>query len=192
MNIGIVCYASVGGSGIVATELAKSLAERGHAVHVLSTGHTVPARELPAGSDVSSRAYTRVSAVPGTAIRDCAGQPYGPGGARAGARCHSRALRGAARNSRVSGQADPAAREEGCCPADHHDVARHGHHTGRERSFIRGDGRIFDRDVGWRDGGVRQPASGHVSRLVRTEANLRHSEFSRLRCLPADSRGAAP
>jgi L-malate glycosyltransferase len=37
MKIGIVCYASVGGSGIVATELAKSLAARGHAVHVLST-----------------------------------------------------------------------------------------------------------------------------------------------------------
>ena len=37
MNIGIVCYASVGGSGIVATELAKCLAERGHEVHMLST-----------------------------------------------------------------------------------------------------------------------------------------------------------
>ena len=37
MNIGIVCYASVGGSGIVATELAKSLAQRGHGVHVIST-----------------------------------------------------------------------------------------------------------------------------------------------------------
>jgi N-acetyl-alpha-D-glucosaminyl L-malate synthase BshA len=37
LNIGIVCYASVGGSGIVATELAKSLAARGHDVHVLST-----------------------------------------------------------------------------------------------------------------------------------------------------------
>jgi N-acetyl-alpha-D-glucosaminyl L-malate synthase BshA len=36
VNIGIVCYASVGGSGIVATELAKSLAARGHDVHVLS------------------------------------------------------------------------------------------------------------------------------------------------------------
>ncbi|MDQ3346895.1 MAG: N-acetyl-alpha-D-glucosaminyl L-malate synthase BshA [Acidobacteriota bacterium] len=36
MNVGIVCYASVGGSGIVATELAKSLAARGHDVHVLS------------------------------------------------------------------------------------------------------------------------------------------------------------
>jgi N-acetyl-alpha-D-glucosaminyl L-malate synthase BshA len=37
LRIGIVCYASVGGSGIVATELATSLAGRGHRVHVLSS-----------------------------------------------------------------------------------------------------------------------------------------------------------
>ena len=37
MRIGIVCYASVGGSGVVATELATSLARRGHEVHVLSS-----------------------------------------------------------------------------------------------------------------------------------------------------------
>jgi N-acetyl-alpha-D-glucosaminyl L-malate synthase BshA len=37
MNVGIVCYASVGGSGIVATELAKALARRGHQVSVIST-----------------------------------------------------------------------------------------------------------------------------------------------------------
>jgi N-acetyl-alpha-D-glucosaminyl L-malate synthase BshA len=36
MKIAIVCYASVGGSGIVATELAKSLAARGHQIYVLS------------------------------------------------------------------------------------------------------------------------------------------------------------
>ena len=36
MNIGVVCYASVGGSGIVATELAKALADRGHSVHLIS------------------------------------------------------------------------------------------------------------------------------------------------------------
>ncbi|RPJ69011.1 MAG: N-acetyl-alpha-D-glucosaminyl L-malate synthase BshA [Acidobacteria bacterium] len=36
MKIAIVCYASVGGSGIVATELAKCLAARGHQLHVLS------------------------------------------------------------------------------------------------------------------------------------------------------------
>jgi N-acetyl-alpha-D-glucosaminyl L-malate synthase BshA len=37
MNIGVVCYASVGGSGIVATELAKALARRHHQVHLVST-----------------------------------------------------------------------------------------------------------------------------------------------------------
>jgi N-acetyl-alpha-D-glucosaminyl L-malate synthase BshA len=36
MKIAIVCYASIGGSGIVATELAKCLAARGHQIHVLS------------------------------------------------------------------------------------------------------------------------------------------------------------
>jgi N-acetyl-alpha-D-glucosaminyl L-malate synthase BshA len=36
MNIAILCYASVGGSGVVATQLAHALAVRGHEVHVLS------------------------------------------------------------------------------------------------------------------------------------------------------------
>jgi N-acetyl-alpha-D-glucosaminyl L-malate synthase BshA len=36
VNIGIICYASVGGSGVVATELAKALADRHHAVHLVS------------------------------------------------------------------------------------------------------------------------------------------------------------
>ncbi len=42
MNIGIVCYASIGGSGIIATELGKVLATRGHRVHILSSD--MPAR----------------------------------------------------------------------------------------------------------------------------------------------------
>jgi N-acetyl-alpha-D-glucosaminyl L-malate synthase BshA len=37
MNIGMVCYASVGGSGVVATELAHALAGRGHTVHLISS-----------------------------------------------------------------------------------------------------------------------------------------------------------
>lgn len=36
MNIGIVCYPTFGGSGVVATELAKGLSQRNHNVHVLS------------------------------------------------------------------------------------------------------------------------------------------------------------
>jgi N-acetyl-alpha-D-glucosaminyl L-malate synthase BshA len=37
VKIGIVCYASVGGSGVVATELAMALARRGHHVHLISS-----------------------------------------------------------------------------------------------------------------------------------------------------------
>jgi L-malate glycosyltransferase len=60
MNIGIVCYASTGGSGIVATELAIWLADRGHDVHVLSTE---PPFRFPSGKrglafhEVSTPAY---------------------------------------------------------------------------------------------------------------------------------------
>ncbi len=37
MRIGIVCYPSMGGSGVVATELGKHLASRGHQVHFISS-----------------------------------------------------------------------------------------------------------------------------------------------------------
>ena len=36
MNIGIVCYPTYGGSGVVASELGKGLAERGHKIHFIS------------------------------------------------------------------------------------------------------------------------------------------------------------
>lgn len=36
MNIGIVCYPTFGGSGAVATELGKALADNGHKVHFIS------------------------------------------------------------------------------------------------------------------------------------------------------------
>jgi len=36
MKIGITCYPTYGGSGVIATELGKSLAQRGHEVHFIS------------------------------------------------------------------------------------------------------------------------------------------------------------
>lgn len=36
-KIGITCYPSVGGSGVVATELGKALAEKGHEVHFITS-----------------------------------------------------------------------------------------------------------------------------------------------------------
>ena len=42
LKIGITCYPSLGGSGVVATELGKLLAERGHQVHFIT--HHMPFR----------------------------------------------------------------------------------------------------------------------------------------------------
>ncbi|MBP2241353.1 N-acetyl-alpha-D-glucosaminyl L-malate synthase BshA [Cytobacillus eiseniae] len=42
LKIGITCYPSVGGSGAIATELGKMLAERGHEIHFISS--SVPFR----------------------------------------------------------------------------------------------------------------------------------------------------
>lgn len=42
MKIGIVCYPTYGGSGVIATELGKALAEKGHRVHFIS--YRAPAR----------------------------------------------------------------------------------------------------------------------------------------------------
>ena len=36
MKIGIVCYPTFGGSGVLATELGKALAEKGHEIHFIT------------------------------------------------------------------------------------------------------------------------------------------------------------
>ena len=48
MRIGITCYPSYGGSGVVATEIGKELAERGHEIHFIS--YAIPIK-LDATSD---------------------------------------------------------------------------------------------------------------------------------------------
>ncbi|MDA1195394.1 MAG: N-acetyl-alpha-D-glucosaminyl L-malate synthase BshA [Planctomycetota bacterium] len=42
LKIGVVCYPTFGGSGVVATELCKGMAQRGHEIHLLS--YAPPAR----------------------------------------------------------------------------------------------------------------------------------------------------
>ena len=42
LRIGIVCYPTYGGSGVVATELGKALADQGHEVHFIT--YTNPVR----------------------------------------------------------------------------------------------------------------------------------------------------
>lgn len=46
MNIGIVCYPTFGGSGVVATELGKALARKGHKVHFITYSQPVRLEEF--------------------------------------------------------------------------------------------------------------------------------------------------
>src|SRR5580765_4151446 len=49
MKIGITCYPTYGGSGVVATELGKELASRDHEVHFIS--YALPIRLTPNDQD---------------------------------------------------------------------------------------------------------------------------------------------
>ncbi len=48
LSIGIVCFPTLGGSGVVASELAAGLAQRGHAIHLIASAH--PIREFAPSS----------------------------------------------------------------------------------------------------------------------------------------------
>src|ERR1043165_1877032 len=41
MRIGIVCYPTFGGSGVIATELGKALADKGHQIHFITYNQPV-------------------------------------------------------------------------------------------------------------------------------------------------------
>ncbi len=45
LSIGVVCYSSLGGSGVVAAEIAAGMAARGHGVHMIASGR--PRRATP-------------------------------------------------------------------------------------------------------------------------------------------------
>ena len=49
MRIGITCYPTHGGSGVVATELGKHLAEHGHEVAFISYSTPLRLTDLPTG-----------------------------------------------------------------------------------------------------------------------------------------------
>ena len=185
LNIAIVCYASVGGSGIVATELAKSLAARGHDVHVLSADTPFRLGSYQAGLTfhrVHTPAYplfrepqyllalaTRIVQVSRDYGLDIVHAHY--------AVPHATAAYLAKQILLVVG-AGPRA-------AGHHDAARDGHHAGRQRSLVFGDGGVLDRAVRRRDRRVRKPPRRHLPRAGGAEGDRRHPEFSGLRSVQA-------
>ena len=82
VNIGIVCYASVGGSGIVATELGKALALARPPGPLHQHRDAVPTWRVPGRAVVSSGAHADLSALPGAAVPVVARQQDRAGRAR--------------------------------------------------------------------------------------------------------------
>src|SRR3954464_3971133 len=69
LRIGIVCFSTFGGSGVVAAEIATSLARRGNAVHVFSDeapGRLDPSRANVAFHRVAPPSYPQLKHSPYT------------------------------------------------------------------------------------------------------------------------------
>ena len=158
MNIGIVCYASVGGSGIIATELGKALAARGHRVHILSSDTPVRLGDYQPGLSfhrVETPSYplfrepqyllslaNKIVQVSRDEQLDIVHAHY--------AIPHATA----AYLARQILAADRAGRRA----ARDHDAARHRHHAARQRPLVFGDRGVLHRAVRRRHGRVGEPA----------------------------------
>ncbi len=183
MNVGIVCYASVGGSGVVASELARCLADRGHSHARDQQRHAVPPARVGFRRQVPPRRDARLSAVSRAAIPAGAGQPHRAGGARASARHHPRALRDSTRGGGVSGAADSRQRRRrgSDCAAHDHDAPRHRCHDPGLGSVVPRNGGVLHRSVRCGHRGVSKPARRHQARDAGQKRHRRHSELPGLR-----------
>ena len=191
MHIGIVCYASVGGSGIVATELGKALASRGHQVHFISTETPFRLGEFQAGlsfHQVLTPTYplfrepqyllslaNKIVQVSREFELDVVHAHYAVPHATAAFLAQQ-----------------VLARTAGPDPAGDHHAARHRHHAGRQRSVVLGDRRVFDPALEPRDGGVREPARLDLRSARRRARDPRHPELSRLRDSPSEPAAGTP
>ena len=134
MRVGMVCYASLGGSGVVATELARALAGRGHDVHSISSERPFRWQEGVPRPDVPRRHRPVVPAVSRAAVPAGARQHHRARLRRAASRHRPCPLRRAARDRGVSRRVRclrGSTRQRTAADRDH--AARHRHHARRQR-----------------------------------------------------------
>ena len=114
MKIGITCYPTYGGSGIVATELGLELATRGHEVHFITYANPIRLDPGIAAHPLSRSGSLQLSAVPVSALLPGAGVAHGGGGGRLRSRSAARALRDSALDRGAAGPADGGRRADVC------------------------------------------------------------------------------
>ena len=160
MKIGITCYPTYGGSGVVATELGMELAARGHEIHFIS--YALPVRLDPAKENIffhevevtnyplfEHAPYTLTLAVKMLEVAEFRRT-----------RPAARALRHSAFDQRAAGPLHGAPQ----APALHHHAARHGHHAGRQRPQLSPHHAIFHRAIRWRHRHLALPQEKEPSR----------------------------
>jgi glycosyltransferase involved in cell wall biosynthesis len=164
VNIGIICYASVGGSGIIATELGKMLASRGHSVHILSSDTPFRFGDYEPGLQ-----FHRVDTPDYPLFRE---PQY---------------------ILSLANKIVQVARHERLDIVHAHYAIPHATAAYLARQILASTGddtvprtittlhrRVLHRPVGRGDRRVREPQGGHASRALREERHSRHPEFSQL------------
>ena len=189
LRIGITCYPSVGGSGILATALGKDLAGRGHEVHFIS--YERPFR-LPADGPrlhFHPRRGQRLRAVQISRLHPAALGAHGRSQPRSSAGRAARALRRAARDGRDPRALDAPAR---ATALRRHDTARHGHDAARLRCRLRPGHQARPDQFGRGHDGVGVSEAGNPARARLRRPDRGHPQF--LRAPPAKplARGGAP
>jgi glycosyltransferase involved in cell wall biosynthesis len=172
MKIGITCYPTFGGSGVVATELGIALAKHGDDVHFIS--YAMPSRLNVLHERVH---FHEVNVTPYPLF-----DPYPPYALALATKMTEvaanekldilRSLRDPARDQRAPREADPQVE-----PESHHDVARHRHHARRPRRELSADHEVRHRSVRRRDRGVavardETAANFHTDKAIEVIPNF--------------------
>ena len=82
MKIGITCYPTYGGSGVVATELGIELAQRGHEIHFITYSQPFRLREPQPNIQLPRSRGFFLSSLRLSALRSCSRHPHGRSRAR--------------------------------------------------------------------------------------------------------------
>ena len=183
MKIGITCYPTYGGSGVVATELGLELAQRGHEIHFISYAQPIRLRGEEPNihyHEVEVSRYplfdyppydlalaTRMAEVAQLYDLDLLHVHYAI----------------PALGERHAGSADARRRTPRTPPALRHHFARNRHHAGRSRPLVPADHPLLHPAKRRRHGHLELSARPHATRLRREEQHRSDLQLRQLRCL---------
>ena len=141
MNIGIVCYPTFGGSGVLATELGKALADKGHGIHFITYQQPVRLTGFSANlyfHEVRVPTYPLFDFPP---LRNSFGQYRGGCGEKQPRRPTSCSLCNTPCFCRLYGETNLGRGR--CSYSLYYHLTWHGYHPGRERQNLCSGGYFF-------------------------------------------------